>query len=110
MERGGARLESAVPGGVREEREGEEAAFRRMEEGRLEAGVEKGSVIAGVGARGKEREDEEGMCAGGGMVGFGKGCSDIAVGGEGDIFGIGFSVSYMKVSGVWTDKREEGEP
>jgi hypothetical protein len=66
MERGGARLESAVPGGVREEREGEEAAFRRMEEGRLEAGVEKGSVIAGVGVRGKKIEDEEGMCAGGG--------------------------------------------
>jgi hypothetical protein len=88
MERGGARLESAVPGGVREEREGEEVAFRRMEEGRLEVGVEKGSVIAGVGARGKEREEDcvEGMCAGRGTVGFGKGCSDIAVGGEGGYF------------------------
>jgi hypothetical protein len=46
MERGGERLESAVPGGVRggEEME-EEAAVRRKEGERLEVGVAKGSVI-----------------------------------------------------------------
>ena len=90
MERGGTRLESAVPGGVRakeEVAEVEECAMGRVEEGgQLESsGVEKGSVIAGVEAREpvlEEDEDEDGRWAAGGTVGLDVDGSDIVKGRE----------------------------
>lgn len=83
MERGTVRLESAVPGGVRvavEIMEDEEVPMLRMEEVRLEAGVEMGSVNAGVGARERAGEDEwvAGVACAGSDLGAGK--SDIGVG------------------------------